>query len=416
MSGSNSTIVCPKCKANVNLRGRSMTIALTCPSCQTYYCIADWNQNTYQFNLKVSQEIPLGAKGRFDNFLYEVIGFVVKEESRWHYKWKEYLLFNPYRGYAFLSEHNGHWNFIWPLEDEPEKSAGTKLFYENQKYDLYQKYRASVVYAKGEFFFDVVGITSSTTNEDYISPPYLITVERSEDSIIWCKGEYFSQKEISSIFSIPSDKLPGKEGIGYTQPFNTDFSRSALIWATVAALVLIVALQVLMSYSSEEKVVYHGAFHQSDLKEDKMIVTSTFELSEGLSSLEFYIEAPLDNDWFYGEFSLINEGDGTEYNFSKDIEFYYGREDGENWSEGAKVGSAYISKIPGGKYHVNIYPEFSMLNNTFSVIITRDVPTTSNFWFTGLAIVLFPVLYLIRHHHRERKRWSDSEYSPYDSE
>jgi hypothetical protein len=414
MSGSNSTIVCPKCNATVNLRGRAMTIALTCPSCQTYYTIADWNQKTYQFGLKVTQEIPLGAKGRFDNFLYEVIGFVVKEESKWHYRWKEYLLFNPYRGYAFLSEYNGHWNFIWPIEEDPKKQVADKFFFEHDEYSLYQKYGAEVVYAKGEFFFDVVGITSTTTNEDYIAPPFLITVERSEDSIVWCKGEYFSRKEISSIFSIPADKLPSKEGIGYTQPFNTSFSRNALIGATLVALVLIVLLQILLSSYSEEKVVYHGTFHENDLKGEKVIVTPTFELSEGLSSLEFYIEAPLSNDWFYGEFSLINENDGTEYNFSKDIEFYYGREDGEDWSEGAKVGSAYISKIPGGKYHVNIYPEFSMVNKDFSVIITRDVPTTSNFWITGLAIVLFPVLYLIRNHTRERRRWSDSEYSPYD--
>jgi hypothetical protein len=414
MSGSNVTVYCRNCSKPNELRGRAMTLALTCRECGIYFCTGEWEKDVVKFNFKATPHIPIGSKGRVENFLYEVVGFVVKEEQKYRYRWREYLLFNPYRGYAFLAESDGHWNFVWPIEGQPKGDNITKnFFYEGREFKLYQKYAATVIYAEGEFFFDVVGISENTVNRDYISPPYLLTVEESRDSVLWCKGEYFFQKDIAEIFSIPAQKLPEKEGIGYTQPFDMGVKTSVLVGCAVLFIAILIIFQVLIDSVSEEKVVYHGQYSQADMKDQKMFVTPSFQLSEGKSSVEFYIEAPLSNDWFYGEFTLVNEDDGTEYNFSKEIEFYHGYEGGESWSEGAKVGTAYISQIPGGKYHVNIYPEFSMFNNSFSIIITRDVPTMANFWITALLIIAFPAFFLIRNHYREVRRWSDSDYSPY---
>ena len=28
------------------------------------------------------------------------------------YSWREYLLFNPYKGFRYLTEFDGHWNFV----------------------------------------------------------------------------------------------------------------------------------------------------------------------------------------------------------------------------------------------------------------------------------------------------------------
>jgi hypothetical protein len=42
-----------------------------------------------------------------------VIGYVKKEEDNiYHSKWREYTLYNPQQGYAFLSEYEGNWIFI----------------------------------------------------------------------------------------------------------------------------------------------------------------------------------------------------------------------------------------------------------------------------------------------------------------
>jgi hypothetical protein len=50
------------------------------------------------------------------------------------------------------------------------------------------------------------------------------------------------------------------------------------------------------------------------------------------------------------------------------------------------------------------------------MVVRHDVPMSSNFFVTCAGLLLFPVIHFLRKSHRERKRWSDSEYSPYDSE
>ena len=39
------------------------------------------------------------------------------------YRWSEYLLYNPYKGYRYLTEYNGHWNDIRTLRALPVPST-----------------------------------------------------------------------------------------------------------------------------------------------------------------------------------------------------------------------------------------------------------------------------------------------------
>ena len=417
MSGSKNTLVCPNCKAVNEPRGRAMTLAMTCRSCRLYFRKGTWHQGTVEFFHSEYQAIPLGTKGRFENYVYEVIGFTVKEESRYKYRWREYLLYNPFRGYTFLSEYNGHWNLIWPIESDPRAHTADQHFtFEDHHYDLYQKYTAQVVYANGEFFFDVIDVTSSTVNYEYISPPYMLALEQSDDSTLWCKGEYLTRSEIAVAFSINKGTLPGRAGIGYTQPFNASFSDKALISLTTVMVLLTLVIQLIMNNAAEDKIVFQAEYDRNQLTDQKVLVTSSFTLHSGPQSLEVLIYAPLTNDWFFSQFTLVNETDGTEYNFTKEVEYYSGYEDGSSWSEGSQTGEAFLSKIPAGRYHLNIYPEFSFSNQTFSVVVRRDVPMYVNFFIACIGFLLFPLFYFIRRHYREQKRWSESDYSPYSSE
>jgi hypothetical protein len=420
MSGSSHQIACPQCGAFHELRGKAMTVAATCKSCKIYFRTGTWERATAEFRHTEYQAIPLGAKGRIENYLYEVLGFIVKEETRYKYRWREYFLFNPFRGYAFLSEYNGHWNFIWPIENDPRVNTGDDDFYYGdieQEFRLYQKYTAQVVFATGEFFFDVMDMTANTVNHEYIAPPHMFALERSDDSVLWCQGEYFFPEEIARIFSLPRKKLPSTSGIGYTQPLNTSFSEKSLILFTFVALLITLSAQLFFNNSAQDQVILRGDYSRVDLKdEQKMFVTPSFTLNDGTKNLEIFLDAPLTNDWFFGEFALINEDKGIEYNFTKEIEYYSGYEDGEAWSEGSKSGEAILSQIPSGRYHLNIYPEFSVANSSFSLEVRRDVPTTMNFWITCLGLLAFPIFYYIRKHYREQSRWADSDYSPYGTE
>jgi hypothetical protein len=381
-----------------------------------YFRTGSWDKRTFQNLRDEPHEIAIGAKARFDGYLYEVMGFVVKQESTYHYQWREYLIFNPLRGYAFLSEYNGHWNLIWPIEVDPRANPSDQDFYfEGEHFQLYQRYSAHVIFAKGEFFFDVVDMTANTVNYEYIAPPYLLEREESEDSVLWCKGEYLTRDEVSKAFSIPLSQLPSKKGAGYTQPFSKKFSDQAIILCTVLVISVMIFLQIVLTNSAEEKVVFHALYDRNELKDQKILVTPSFEL-KGTRSLEIRLFAPLSNDWFFSEFTLVNETDGTEYNFTKEVEYYSGYEDGTSWTEGSKNGDAFLSQIPEGKYHLNIYPEFSFNGHEFEIWVVHDVPVQVNFYLTCIAVLLYPAFYFIRRHHREKRRWADSDYSPYHTE
>lgn len=418
MSGNNHSVSCPKCSAENQLRGKALTVALTCQACGTYFRTGKWNRAAVEFQYKEGyQAIPIGARGKIDNFQYEVMGFVVKQETKYHFKWREYLLFSPYRGYAFLSEYNGHWNFVWPIESDPRKDISSDDFYhEGVEYRLYQKYSAQVVFAKGEFFFDVFGITESTVNSEFIAPPHMLALEKSHDSILWCQGEYFKPKEIAKAFSIPASKLPRKEGVGYTQPFNSSYSDKSLILFCVLVFLIALLAQVTLSSSAEDKVVFQRDYHDTDLQDQKMIATSSFDLTGDMRNVEIYIYAPVENNWFFSEFTLINDDTGDEYNFTKEVEFYSGYDEGYRWTEGSHTAEAILSMIPAGRYHINIYPEFNFNNHAFSMTVKRDVPVSTNFYVTAIALLLFPAFYFVRKNYLERKRWSDSDYSPYYTE
>ena len=56
--------------------------------------------------------IPLGTRGTIRGTAYEAVGFqrrTIYVEGI-SYSWHEYVLFNPYKGFRYLTEYNGHWN------------------------------------------------------------------------------------------------------------------------------------------------------------------------------------------------------------------------------------------------------------------------------------------------------------------
>src|SRR5579884_4263150 len=122
-------LFCPQCGGPVQLRGFAHTLSVVCPQCGS---ILDTSTQLVhvlqeaQAQQPVEPHIPLGTRGRLEDTEYEVIGFQLRtiEVDGTPYTWAEYLLFNPFRGFAYLSEYQGHWNFIRVLPLVPEITAG----------------------------------------------------------------------------------------------------------------------------------------------------------------------------------------------------------------------------------------------------------------------------------------------------
>jgi hypothetical protein len=114
--------------------------------------------------------------------------------------------------------------------------------------------------------------------------------------------------------------------------------------------------------------------------------------------------------------SLVNEQTNQEYAITQVVEYYYGYDAGESWSEGKQYAETFISKIPSGNYRLLIDADAGAFQKnqpvTFSLDVKRDVPSWSNFWIALLLLIAYPLFALLRRWRFESKRWSESDYAP----
>ncbi|MEJ0032475.1 MAG: DUF4178 domain-containing protein [Bacteroidota bacterium] len=114
MSGLNDTISyeCPKCKTANVPKGKALTVRAHVSKLRNLFC--PHSSITDKFKEPKEPAIPIGSRGVIDGKTYEVLGYLLKKDKRYKYRWSEYFLFNPNHGIAFLSEYGGNWNFLTP--------------------------------------------------------------------------------------------------------------------------------------------------------------------------------------------------------------------------------------------------------------------------------------------------------------
>lgn len=416
------TIRCKSCRKEIPRVLHAQAKVLVC-SCKRIYNNRP-NELAYEgiFNTKKPQQpwIPLGSRGTLKGIKYQVVGYQVAKEKGKIYKWREYVLFNPLNGYAFLSEYDGHWNFfryVGNLQHNPlfEKN----IEYEGYHYMLFNKYKSESHFAIGEFPWDILGEQGQVW--EYICPPYSLNKLVSTSEISWMQGEYLLPEELQKVFGIQTPP-PTRVGTGSTEPLSMSLPAGKTGTAALVAFILLLALHIFFVSSSKEGFVFKESFPLSAGSHGngaEPVGARTIELKPdqfGNTNMEFILQAPVQNSWFAIGVNLIHLQSGREYSFEMGVEYYSGYEGGESWSEGSKKEDKLLSSMPPGTYQMLIYPYLDSGNpiREFSLQIHKDLAVWSNFWIMSLLIWLVPFVQGIREYYFERSRWLNSNYSPYD--
>ncbi|UPT67160.1 MAG: hypothetical protein M0D57_00195 [Sphingobacteriales bacterium JAD_PAG50586_3] len=130
--------------------------------------------------------------------------------------------------------------------------------------------------------------------------------------------------------------------------------------------------------------------------------------------------ADVSNSWFETSVVLVNDVTDESYEFTKGVEHYYGYTDGESWSEGNRVDDWTIPSVKGGKYHLIVTPTMPYMFVTsslqYKITIKRDVPTYNNFYWLAGFILVVPLAGMFTAHLRNRQRWSNSSFNPYNTD
>jgi hypothetical protein len=410
---------CRNCGAPVTLRGLSWTQTVTCPSC-------DAIQDPNDPNLLVLQEaarrervkplIPLGTRGTLGGRTYEAIGFQhrtiqVDDET---YGWSEYLLFNPYHGFRYLSEYQGHWNVIRTLHALPEMHAGQRgnASYGGRTFRHFQSSTATTAYIIGEFPWEARS-GDRVSFSDYVAPPQLLSAEREIDDTTWSLGQYTTGAEIWRAFSLPGSP-PAAQGVFANQP-NPHAGRPSRFWKVFLALAALLVLLVgWRAIGSDGEAVFNYGNTFTPGPGEASLVTPEFDLATGPTNLEVDIETDLANNWAYFNLALIEARTGEAFDFGEEVGYYFGSDGDGNWTEGSKRGEVMLAQVPAGRYYLRVEPEGDGAQRApvhYTIRVIRDVPTLWPYVVALLLLVIPPIWVTLRSMGFEGKRWSESDDS-----
>jgi len=438
---------CPHCGGSVELRAPDKTERVTCPHCGS---LLDCTHGTLVFLQALAQKkieplIPLGATAQFENAPFVNIGFVVRSVTieGTKYLWREYLLYNEKLGFRWLVHSDNHWTYVQAVPPGLVREVKRDVFFRNRRYKRFQDARAVVEYVLGEFYWKVQ-VGEAVEASDFVAPPFMLSREiaryevpapleggrkgeggvappaakggrapQAGGEVSWSLGEYISPDEIKARFKLPA--VPRPTIVGACQPF----PHKALYkpWGVLALIALAMIIVVHLTGSSTEVHRKDYVFAPLQGAEATQVMFSEpFELCGGKNiSITGY--SPVDNTWVYVDGDFIQEDTDLVQTFGLPIEYYHGRDEDGDWSEGDQNPETFLSALPAGKYTLRLEAQWERRNAPASVtlVIRQGVPRMLNDLLLLGALSVIPLIILIWHGTFEKRRWAESMYNPYAS-
>jgi hypothetical protein len=425
-------INCPNCGGNVEIRGFAHTLTAVCGQCLS---VLDTSTPNIRILRKFSEKmqrfeplLPLGHRGRYRDVLWEVIGFQVrgiKVESS-QYLWHEYLLFNPFHGFRYITQYDGHWSWVTTLKALPGSVAARGrrgARFGGVTYAHFQTAQARTEFVLGEFPW-AVRVGEQVECKDYIHPPYMLSSEGTEKEIAWSQGEYIPGAGLWRDMQFPGAP-PEVRGIYSTQP-SPHAGKVKSAWVT--ALLLLAAWFGVLIYfgiSAANKEVFRQKFQFAQNNPgEHALVSNYFELPGKQANVQVEIRTDLANDWAYFNMALINEQSGQGFDFGREVSHFSGTDSDGIWSEGDQADKVILPRVPAGRYYLRIEPDMDTQTPSrltagrsmaYEVIVRRDVPSLWLLFLVLPLLIVPPIVTSARSAAFEGRRWMESDYAPSSS-
>ena len=413
------SLSCPSCGAAIALHAQGWAVSVVCASCGSVLDATDPNLRVLQRHqeaVRVTPRLALGTRGTWHGAPWELIGFqvVTITVDDTDYSWTEYVAFNPYRGFLYLSEYQGHWNVIEKLRRRPrEESSGGRpvAVLDGRTFKHFQTATARTTIALGEFPWEL-RVGDAVIARDFIAPPYILSAESSDDETTWSLGTYTPPEVIAKAFQARG--LIEPVGVFANQPNPNDGTAGRVFRRFGTFVMLLVAMLLANMVTSRGDVAFTNPYtfrHGTD--DSAAFVTPAFELKGRPSSVTVDIDANVDNDWVFFDFTLIDEVTGVSRGFSKEVSYYYGRDSDGNWSEGSRRESVRLASVPAGRYFLRVAPEGGESGKpvvAYTLRVRRDEPSFLFYLFAFVALLVPAIFSLVAKGAFETRRWAESDY------
>lgn len=350
-------ITCAQCSASITVHGKKAKSAV-CPHCGWLLDLSG-NEPSALGSLKryprPNLPIQLGQKGTLRGVAYEVVGHIRyrEKEAGASYITDEFLLYNPAKGYDWLTLYQGHFGLSKELATRPKKLdprtawVGKEFSFNQRTWKVYERPEqpATVSFVDGELPW-VARIGDQIHYMDATSPPYLLTAEWTGSEMEWYQSEHLPRPEVAHAFGIPESKLPRRSGVAPHQPYPAGRFRreSALLMAAFAVVNLLLAILLLLIPGRQiaSFTIQPGQYAAETL-------TPAFTVTRSNTVCQAKFNAPCDNSWLYLDVALVNAKDEALLDFSAEMTYYHGYDD-EYWTEGSKSDEAVFRVAEAGEY------------------------------------------------------------------
>jgi hypothetical protein len=404
-------ITCPNCGGTVELRGFAHTRTAVCIQCLS---VIDATSPELQILARFDEKmrarpvLPLGTRGKFNDVPYEVIGFQVR--TTWSdgmaYSWHEYLLFNPYAGFRYLTLYNGHWNFVRALAGVPRYTteSGHKAAVSGVvTYRHYQHATATTTFVMGEFPW-AVQAGEQVEFDDFIAPPRVLSREVSAGEINWSGGEYIAGVDVWKVFSL-SGEPPRVDGISPNQPSPypqklrhmwSDFLKLALVWLGVLLLFHFVSTGKQFLSETVRMTPVEGTATPA-------VFTGAFDVKGSESGLTVEVKAS-DSDAPALQAALVDRSSSRTI----PLALVDQGQKTSGWLDRYRSGM-----LTPGTWAVRLEPEAQEEKRpgSYEIKVRREAKGAGWVWFSLIFLLIPPVVTTFKASTFESQRWGDSDYA-----
>jgi hypothetical protein len=409
-------ISCPHCGGTVELRGFAHTRTAVCIQCLS---VIDTSSPELQIlsrfdeKMRVRPVVPIGTRGKFGGAPFEVIGFQVR--TTWYdgvaYSWHEYLLFNPYAGFRYLTLYDGHWTLVRALAGVPvQTTSGARpaAVSNGVTYRHFQHGKATTTFVMGEFPWAVTA-GEQAEFDDYVAPPQILSQETSAGEINWSGGEYMSGADVWKAFGLPGDP-PRASGIAPCQPSPygekvrhiwSDFFKLSLVWLGVLLLFHFVSTS--KEYLSDRvNLIPEAPVGDTTATPAPAAFTSAFDVKAEESGLTVEVRTA-DSDAPALHATLVDRTNAR----TLPLALVDQGQKSSGWRDLYRS-----STVAPGSWAVKVEPEpgEQRRSGAYDVKVRREGKGAGWVWFTLIFLLVPPIVTSIRASSFESQRWSQSDY------
>lgn len=341
---------CPNCGGVVNVRAAGTTVSIVCEHCgSTLDATTPDLAIIGQANAALKRpQIALGTRATLRGKAWEVVGY--QERTDTEVSWCEYLLFNPYDGYAFLIDDGRRFSLGRLLERLPG-SLGFNLVADGQNFSPFGvTYEVTTTFVVGEFYWRVK-VGDRVQETDYVRPGTMLACEDQSGERTWTKSDLLDWGEAETAFAIPARRKEySKPAPHEPSPYKSWMSEAWIVGGVAAVTLFIVSAMG----ATETQIAATNADVVLDGPE-KTILIRDVTLTGARNLVTIDASAPgLDNSWVDIDYSLSDTKTQQNIDAYGLAEYYSGSDSDGRWTEGNTKPDVTISSVPGGKYDLSV--------------------------------------------------------------